>query len=63
MIAAVGRPFARNASINEEPRQMSAKPRTPPVPTTAQVAHQHKLRRLPSAYIQYQPGKRSWSAH
>lgn len=41
MIAAVGRPFARNASIDQGPRQVPPKPRPPP--TTAQVAHLHKL--------------------
>ena len=43
MIAAVGRPFLGNTSINEEPRQMSAKARPPPVPTAAQVAHRYNL--------------------
>lgn len=49
MITGAGRPFARNTPIDQEPRQAPPKPRPPPVPATAQVAHQHKLRRLPTA--------------
>jgi len=45
MIPAVGRSFVRNTPIDQEPRQPSPKPRSPPVPTTDCVAHQHKLRR------------------
>jgi hypothetical protein len=43
MITAVGRPFARNTSIDQDRRQASPKPRAPPVPTTALSAHQYKL--------------------